>query len=485
MSSKKKRVNYDNEQLKQALAEVKAGKPIKTTALKFNIPRTTLMYKSRGQLSSQIDKPGPECVLGQDNEKHLVDWIFYMKNHGFPITKVQLLNSVRMLLNTMKKKTIFPNNMPGRHWYNAFRRRHPEIEDKIAKNFTNSRAAVSEEKIRTWFKEVQDHLEPLDLLNIDATRKFNLNESAFKLNPKSNSVLASKDDKTVDDEKECVKTLICGNAAGQMPPPMILFPYKRVPRNIASSMPKDWAIGCSDSGSMTAETFYEYIVNVFHPWILKNKVELPVILYLDGHTSYLSYPLTKFCREKNIELIALYPNATHILQPMDVAIFRPLKAAWSTEVRDWRMEHNGEALKRQNFAPLLEKSLATLDINEILQNEFKSTGLHPFSADAITYTKFFESEPESTAEIVPAIIYDETTEHLRFIESHIEDELLEQFKAQEKSAQWNGKLEDTSLFLFWQKIKQMTSRDILTENTAPLTSSDVSNNITQEMETDC
>ncbi|XP_044596938.1 MFS-type transporter clz9-like [Cotesia glomerata] len=285
--------------------------------------------------------------------------------------------------------------MPGRQWYNAFRRRHPQISERIAQNLTYSQVGVSKEKIRAWFQEVKDNL-PLNLQIIDSSRIFNLDESAFKLNPKGNSVLATKGNKTVynivgNDKKECLTTLICGNAAGQILPPMVLFPYKRIPRNIATSMPKGWGIGCSDSGWMTAETFYEYISNVFYPWLLKNEITFPVILYLDGHASHLSYPLTKFCREMKIQLVAFYPNATHILQPMDVAMFRPLKAAWSHEVQEWKMEHNGESLKRENFASILDKSLKTLNISEIFKNGFKSTGLHPFCPDAINYKKYFDS----------------------------------------------------------------------------------------------
>ncbi|XP_043490971.1 uncharacterized protein LOC122516845 isoform X2 [Polistes fuscatus] len=141
-----------------------------------------LLYKSCGQLSPGIDKPGPECVLGQDNEKYLVEWIFYMKKHGFPIKKAQLLNSVCMLLNTMEKETILSNNMSGRHWYNG-------ISERIAQN----RAAVSEEKIRAWFQEVRNHLEPLDIVDIGISRIFNLDESIFRLNPKGNSILATKE----------------------------------------------------------------------------------------------------------------------------------------------------------------------------------------------------------------------------------------------------------------------------------------------------
>lgn len=51
-----------------------------------------------------------------------------------------------------------------------------------------------------------------------------------------------------------------------------------------------------------------------------------------------------------IELIALYPNTTHIL---DIAVFHPLKSKWKKAVDQW-IDHGAEKLKRKNFAPLLK-----------------------------------------------------------------------------------------------------------------------------------
>jgi len=64
---------------------------------------------------------------------------------------------------------------------------------------------------------------------------------------------------------------------------------------------------------MTSQTFYEYIINVFHPWFLCNKISMSIILYVDSHCSHLTMPLARFCIENSIELVALYPNATFLL----------------------------------------------------------------------------------------------------------------------------------------------------------------------------
>lgn len=86
----------------------------------------------------------------------------------------------------------------------------------------------------------------------------------------------------------------------------------------------------SDKGWITGETFFEYVANVFYPWLLENKILLPFILCLDvPHVSHLTYHLIMFCKDKGIHIIAFYPNSTHIQQPQKVAIFGPLKKEWA------------------------------------------------------------------------------------------------------------------------------------------------------------
>ena len=77
--------------------------------------------------------------------------------------------------------------------------------------------------------------------------------------------------------------LVTGNAAGQLAPPLVMFAYKRVPKEMYEKMPCDWCYGTSDSGWMQGENFYEYVTNVFYPWIIRTNITLPVILYVDGH----------------------------------------------------------------------------------------------------------------------------------------------------------------------------------------------------------
>ena len=55
------------------------------------------------------------------------------------------------------------------------------------------------------------------------------------------------------------------------------------------------------------------------------------LLITDGHSSHLTAKFIAFCLEKAIDLVVLPPHSSYITQPLDVAIFSPLKTYLSRE----------------------------------------------------------------------------------------------------------------------------------------------------------
>lgn len=107
--------------------------------------------------------------------------------------------------------------------------------------------------LRKWFAEVKTHLDKENAADLDSTRIFNCDESAFFLSPKGEKVLMKKRDKALynfihNDNKECLTVLFTANAAGTLAPPMILFTYERIPASISASIPDSWDIGKIENG---------------------------------------------------------------------------------------------------------------------------------------------------------------------------------------------------------------------------------------------
>lgn len=175
----------------------------------------------------------------------------------------------------------------------------------------------------------------------------------------------------VTSEKEQLTVMATFSADGKYLPPMIIFPYKRVPQAIAESVPENWGLGRSDSGWMTAEVFYEYISNHFLPYLKNQNIEKPVILFVDGHRSHLTKEVSKLCDENGVILISLYPNTTHIMQPAVVSVFRPLKAGWASEVRNWKFQNFPKEVTRYTFGTILKLVFDKYALEKTIKNGFR------------------------------------------------------------------------------------------------------------------
>lgn len=247
---------------------------------------------------------------------------------------------------------------PGKKWMQLFLQRHPNITKRHAEIISKARASVTEPMIRKWFQELRQYLEEENAINIldNPARIFNLDETGLQLCPKTGVVLAPKNYRAMYDvasgqEKQSITVLCNVSTNGGIVPPFIVYPLQRISKEIVQSVPDEWGIGRSDSGWMTGETFLHYIKEIFLPSLLQNNILFPVLLLVEGHKSHINMDLHEFFVQNQIILYCLQPNTTHILQPCDVGIFGPLKAAWKTVVRNFKNKYNIQ-ITRSNFAKI-------------------------------------------------------------------------------------------------------------------------------------
>ncbi|KAI4466250.1 hypothetical protein MML48_3g00007178 [Holotrichia oblita] len=290
---------------------------------------------------------------------------------------------VKICCNWMElsgKEKLQKDNCPQEGWYKAFLRRHPELTIRTAEGVTSASANVVENDIRKWFSEIRTYLDSKGYLNIldDATRVFNGDETCFSLCPKNTKVLAHRGSRNVYEveqgsTKSTITVMFTFSVAGLTTPPMVIFPGKRLRVDIQASVPGNWGIGLSDSGWMKAELFFEYISNVFQPFLKK---KCPVSNYTfyrwPQHTPNIS--IDDLCRELQIITICLYPNFTRILQPADVAAFKPIKTGLRKGVLEWRSSGMDKVIEKYSKEGNIRSGL-------------RACGLHPFDENAIDYSK--------------------------------------------------------------------------------------------------
>jgi hypothetical protein len=383
---------YSEVAVGEALRAIEGGMSKKAASKMFGIPRTTLIFR----LSDKFRKidPGPSPVLTAAEEATLVEWIICNQKKGFPRRKEDVQESVKQFLDQNPRPNPFRDNIPGDGWFKAFLRRHPIITSRTSEAVTKASANVSENDLRKWFTNIESYLREEGYLEIltDLSRVFNGDETCFLLCPKGNKVLAPKGTRNVYEidigqAKSSLTAMFTFGANGDIIPPMIIYPNKRRFAEIAKSLPDDWGYGLSDNDWMKAECFYEYVANILHPYLKSKGTLFPIIYFVDGHATHLTYQLSQLCSDLGIILIYLYPNSTRILQPADVAAFKPVKNAWKRGVLEWRRSHPTEALTKDRFAPILKLTIDKCLTKDTIRNGFRACGLFPWNPNAIDYSK--------------------------------------------------------------------------------------------------
>ena len=127
-----------------------------------------------------------------------------------------------------------------------------------------------------------------------------------------------------------------------------------------------------------------HLKNGFFDVFVKNlEGERPLALIGDNPGLHFSKEVIKVCVEKDISFITLVPNSTHLCQPLDLAVFGPLKRCWRALRNKWcRGSHKEGTLPKQHFSLLSNHLLNELN-NENMISGFRGSGISPLNEEEV------------------------------------------------------------------------------------------------------
>jgi hypothetical protein len=70
---------------------------------------------------------------------------------GFGRTRNELLDMVKKIMDDDGLKNPFSDNRPGKDWWYAFVKGHPEISERTPEQLGKERAVITPSKVQNWF----------------------------------------------------------------------------------------------------------------------------------------------------------------------------------------------------------------------------------------------------------------------------------------------------------------------------------------------
>ena len=380
-----KRKLWQEDAMKEAVAFVHDGSTLRQAAKLYNVPVETLRRRCDGTVTLDC-KPGPSTVLTVEEEQCLAEYIIEMADRGFGLVSEDLMRTAFTIVERSGRPHPFRNGMAGRGWLEAFRRRHPQISLRTPQALSYSRAtSASKVVIDDFFAKLGALYGRLNLIN-KPMQVYNIDETGISVVHKPGKVFSAVGRKHVysltSGEKGKTHTVVvCVSASGHAIPPLMIYPRKRVvPELMRNGAVPGTIFMSSDSGWITLEIYLQW----FKYFITSIPPARPVLLIEDGHGSHISLDVIELARANNIHLLCLPSHTSHILQPLDIGVFKSFKSAYAKACRKYMMANPGRVITSEVIALLVGETWAQSVTPLNILSGFKKSGISPLNPNEVS-----------------------------------------------------------------------------------------------------
>jgi hypothetical protein len=349
-------------------------------ATAFEVAEATLRRRRAGMPARRDCQPNSKKLTPREEEV-IVQYIFDLDERGFSPTYAIVRDMADRLLAARGAGQV------GQKWPANFVKRTDCIKTRFNRPYDRQRALCEDHKvISRWFKLVEETKNKYGILDEDV---FNFDEAGFMMGKitaqrvVTGSESRSRPKAVQPGNREWVSVIQGVNAAGWTIPPMLVFAgeFHLSEWYEEDDIPSNRAIAVSDNGWTTNKNEVAWLKH-FIAHTNNRIVGARRLLVFDGHESHHSLEFQELCQANNIYTLCMPPHSSHLLQPLDVGCFAPLKRAYGHEINHLircHINHITKAAFLPAFKAAFDRSFTPANI----RSAFRGAGLVPHYPDAV------------------------------------------------------------------------------------------------------
>ena len=397
---------------------------IRSIARSYDIPHTTLADRLRG-CQPRCDAQLSHRKLTPTEESALEQWILVMDERGFPPRVATVRRMANLLLADRVRTSSDDLPSVGENWVRKFIKRRPSLESKYTRKYDHQRALCEDPKIiRNWFNLVRNIRAKYGILDEDV---YNFDETGFQMGVISTAKVITGSGKagrpTISQpgNREWVTVIEAINSYGWTLPPMIIFAGKvhQAAWYEDGLLPHKWTIGLSENGWTNDKLGLTWLQKIFNEHTRSRTVGKYRLLILDGHGSHATADFDKYCSDNWIIPLYMPPHSSHLLQPLDVGCFSPLKRSYGQKVEN-RMRLGINHIAKLEFLAMYKQARTDIMTESNVRTGFAVTGLVPYNPDQVLsrlHIRMRTPTPPLLSEVAPTRWTPETPHNLAALES--------------------------------------------------------------------
>ena len=148
-------------------------------------------------------------------------------------------------------------------------------------------------------------------------------------------------------------------------------------------IPEGTTYGCSDNGWITSKIFLDWL-----KFFIKEVKQRPLILLCDGHRSHVTLEVILLAHQNDVTIVKFPSHTTHLLQPLDVAVFKGLKIAWDKALIAHQRANGYRVVSKAESVNILCSVWQAGMSQENIIAGFEKTGIFPVCHEKYPVDKF-------------------------------------------------------------------------------------------------
>ena len=366
--------------LEEAKAVYDAGTNLSRRALaaQFNLNPETLRRFIAGEPNRQQAREAQQR-LSAAQERQVEGHIIDASHRGYPLTHRQVMEFANYLAGTERGKATLNKN-----WIYAFKKRNPGVQALMAERIDVARLRGCEKsRLETWL-EIYGRIIRENSIPADAI--WNMDETGIVLNAVKGKelVYTSRDRPVLFTKRSGTRTsntaIECISASGKHLSTAFIFKStaKKLPapawetqyglRYRAYASPKAWT---------SQWIFFDWLRSIFIPeTAYAGKMRL---LLIDGASPHYKTDVLAVARAAGVVVLYLPSHTSHMLQPLDVAVFSPLKSAYKQANGEHVAHTDAGGITRNTFLRCYAEAHRRAVTEKNARAGFAASGLYPFS----------------------------------------------------------------------------------------------------------
>ncbi len=353
---------------------------VRAAAKIYIVPPSTLRDRLNGVTARRDTLPNLRKLTNLE-ESTIVEYILDLDSRSFPPRLCGVEDMANRLLADRDAQPVGPR------WASNFVKRHKELCTRFTRRYDYQRALCEDPKlIQPWFELVRDTVAKYGILEEDI---HNFDETGFMMGMISSTMVVTSSDRygkptlAQPGDREWVSVIQSINSRGEAIPPFIIVAGQYHLSNWYedSALPMDWVISTTRNGWTTNEKGVEWIQH-FEKHTKPRTQGAYRLLIMDGHESHHSTEFELFCKEHQIITLCMPSHSSHILQPLDVGCFGPLKKAYGKEI-EGLVRAGITHITKADFLPAFCAAFKASMTEKNIQGAFRGAGVIPFDPQSV------------------------------------------------------------------------------------------------------